>query len=663
MSDFFDWMQKREIKKPTQMNFNKNKWVKEVGNRVNNEEDRQLYEATIFVSEKLVEIRNKMIELDCNFHPKNLSYDDLLKRMADYSNFKLLENVISIRHNVLNSKNPITSLNKNDMTHDEASHACIDAFSSAIDFLIYCKNANENKVNGNKKEINFFIKELYYYSGFYGSISSHYNGVLYKQYDFIKESEKVIFKEKNNERTLSDLECYYNLYLDYYNQKEKNKYDILSDDRLNFKEIHVKKEGRNNYFTTKYCTDDSKLHFYFYIYNLNRVFSQCIDENYNERITSKGFNRDELVKIFSHLIVFSTNLIDSFINKIESRDIRTNFSPSSFTSCYSIIDLANSLAKVSGIHTSIVLKIIDFLTYIPGENKDIWAFPIIKKDKNKICLLLGAAMAPTPSRVVECWFKYLNVKVESKGSGFEKEMFSILDGLISNNPILKNNVSIYTNKNLSTGNQDEEIDLIIKIDKSIIVMDLKSIVSIDSPVSSFRSHSRIKYGVEQVKRKINFIKNNIDYVNEALNINDLADCTFYPYVLVSNGSMSGCIIDDVPIVNRDTFFNYFTGNDLDLLVVDGITSAKIKLYSSIEDAKINFDIYFRNPINARRNFDTYDYKSGFINREGNILIERLVRKELSTSDVVDRLKKYSIFKVNFIKNTDDIINDKKLYTL
>ncbi|MFW0853186.1 nuclease-related domain-containing protein [Morganella morganii] len=665
MSNFFDWMRKQEVIKPTQMHFNLHKWKLEADEKLETSNDKKLYEATIFTYNKLNEIRDKMVGLDIKYHPKNMSYSDLLKKVIDYSNFKYFESIYNVKYGCRENKNPITSLNiDGNMTQDESCHASIDALNSAIDFIEYFKNKKTDIIaNGNKKNLEFFIHNLSYWSGLYGSISSHYNAVLYEQYDFIKNDEEIIFKEKYSESIIADKECYYKSHLKFHLDKEANRYDILRERSFDIRAIFFEKNGRKNGFLLKTPCDEAKIHFYYYIYNLNKAFSQCEESIYSNKLKEKGFTKSDLILVFSHLILFTVNVTESISNKLDNSSDIVKVTPSSFPSCYSKIDVANALSKASSIRTETVLKIINFLTYSNGINKDIWAFPIVDKSENDICLLLGALLAPTPFRIVECWFRALGVDVESKGSEYERKIYEVLNDLISRNKILKNMIYVDKNIKLENDSQFEEIDIFIKIDKSILIIDLKSIVSIDSPVSSFRSKEKIKHGVDQVNRKIDFIKNNISYVSKKLKLDDLSECKFYPYVIVSNGSMNGCIIDGVSIISDDILFNYFLGGDIDLLVVNGVKYAKINLYTSFEEAKVNFIKYFSNPIDTRYNFDLYEYKLDVVNVENNILVNRLIRRSNTISEWVEKYKKYNTFKVSFCGDVSKIISDGKLIPL
>ncbi|WP_323891227.1 nuclease-related domain-containing protein [Aeromonas veronii] len=660
MSNFKKWMQRSDTKKPTQLGFSLDKWKKQCEKLNLSEDDKPLYNFTIYISEKLSDIREKMTKLNNDHFPTNYTYNDALNDIVTFSNYGLMLSVFSIKNSTLKNQNAITSFDENlGMTNEESSHACIDSLNSAIDFCIHHLKINsitsKNPISKSK-----FIYELCSLSSHYGSIVGYYNGVLYEQFYFINNEDSILLREKKDQFTLSSHECHYRKTIDSYTEKEHNKSDVLSAPELDIHDIHVIKDNKKLRFLIKPSSDENKLHYYYYIYNLGKTFRQCNSDLYESAFSEKGFCSKDLIIIYSHIILLSINHCDLKTQQVESNI--NSLSVYAFPSKYSVMELTTALHKVSKVPIETIKNIINYMTYDGEKSKDIWAFPFIKINSNHIAILIGATIAPMPDRIVECWLRYTNINVTTKGSSFEVETTRILKSIVDKNNIIRGECDIYSNLDLENNKQREEIDLLIKINKSILIIDLKSIMSVDSPISIFNSMNKVTHGVEQVKRKIEFIKNNIDYVSNylELDLTALNECSFFPYVLVSNKSLTGCVINDVAIIDRDILFNYFSDGTLKMIHDGNKYHAEMILYKTLNEASQCFDKYFRNQIDTTFNFELYEHLSATPSYDENIIIDRLTRKNISSYEAIERLKRYSEFKIEISNEkiesliTDDI---------
>lgn len=661
MSEFTNWMQDARTKKPTQIDFSYDKWIKESEKFTLEEDDVKLFRATEYTSRKLKEIRDKMSLLHSDNFPKNYDYSRAIKDIISVSNSRLMLSMMATQHAVHEHKNILTSHSEHlGMSNEESSHACVDSVNSAIDFcLYYAKKTNHRS----KKPINRheFIQELCYLSGCYGSIESHYNGVLYGMYDFIENDNNIIFEEKNNNFSQSSHECQYRKTIYIHSEIMQNRFDTISNQSLNIKELIATKVGKTRRFKVQNSTSENKVDFYFYMVNLIKTFHQFKDTSVIEKTSQHGFTTKEIIMVYSHLILLAKNIFQHKFNEVIH--LNTPYNERSFPSEFSIDDLCIALKETCDIEPSKINKIISFLTYDGNKLKDLWAFPLLKTNQNKISLLIGALAAPMPARTVECWLKYLTVNFTSKGSHFEVEVVNTLKEVLHNNTkVKKEDVTILSNILVKHNNIDEEIDLLIKIDDCILIIDLKSIISLDSPVSMHNSINRVDHGTEQVKRQIEFIKNNAEYFENLTKIKILPNCIFYPYILSSNYALTGCAINNVPVIDKDILFNYFSGQDLEMLHAEGKSYAHLHLYKNKEEMKNNIDIYFRNPIETTNNFDLYRYVETPATYENDVIIRRLIRSDMSNMEAIDKLKRYKEFEISFSNEITEI-TDSMIFSL
>ncbi|EFB3409919.1 NERD domain-containing protein, partial [Escherichia coli] len=180
---------------------------------------------------------------------------------------------------------------------------------------------------------------------------------------------------------------------------------------------------------------------------------------------------------------------------------------------------------------------------------------------------------------------------------------------LNKNEILSKNVDVFGPVELTCDGGREEIDLLIRIENKIILIDIKCISSIDSPVSEWNSLCKIKHGANQVIRKAEFLKNNEANILKHLKIKPVHKCEIYPYVLVSNLSFNGVQVDSVPVIDADILISYFSSGNLDMLHLDGKPYVNINLYSDLHEAALKFDYYFKNPFQTNYSFDFYKSQS------------------------------------------------------
>jgi len=600
-----------------------------------------------------------MLDLHNNHLPKNYNYHKALSDIVLFSNNRLIQSAMAAFDAARTNKNILTSHSEySGMTNEESSHACVDSVNSALDFCLYLinKECNPSRDPFNRYD---YIEQLCYLSGCYGSIESHYNAVLYGQYDFYMTENEVTFMEKLNNITLSSHECQYRKLINIYVEREHNRLDTILNKNLDINEITIRKNNRKKEFIIGHCSNENKVDFYFYFVNFMNTFKQFKDESISKKMNVYGFNPKEISEIYAHVILLTKNIYANKLGEIftknhsyDERSIRTELS---------LDDLKIALTRVSKVPYNTIDKIINFLIYDGSKSKDLWAFPLIKTAKNKISLLLGASTAPMPARTVEFWLKYLGLDFTSKGSHFESYIVSKLKEIVKENKKLNmGGVDIVSNIELDHKGFKGEIDLLIRVDDHVLIIDLKSIISLDSPVSMHNSIKRAKKGADQVQQQIDFIKKNTNFFENLTKLQSLSDCKFYPYILASNYSLTGCQIDGVTVIDKDILFNYFSGNDLEMLHSEGKAYALMHLYKDINEMKNNFDKYFRNPIETTHNFDMYNYVETQASYENDVFINRLVRRNISREKIIEKLKKYEDFTIIFSKDINEIVQDKKI---
>ena len=645
MSEFRSWAQSKSSKKPTQRGFDINEWRVQWERNGEGTEDEKLYKAVDFTWRSLKKVRD-----DISFHfenhaPEKITYSQVLVLLIAFAN----------RHHIIHQLHKLSTITENNVnfitgiqhpnleTNDEIAHSVVDSLQSAIDYCSYSINKG-TKLKAGKKPQNKdqFISELISLSSAYSFFEGFFWAFLYGSFSYFEEDSYHYFKEDNNYFNIANREAQYRKLKDIYSEIQENKSSVnFFPDIYSFE---FKKEGRKKIFKRRIANFEQKTLYYFIVLTLNRVFGQFDNKDIDNVFQDYNFNKKELIEVFASISLFAEAHFDS---KAAPFNMDINFHSSSFKR----IDFCQTLSHATSIDYRKVSSIVDFLTFNEGKSKDLWAFPLIKIDDNCIAVIVPASIAPMPQRVGEFWIKGMGLNETSKGKHYETKIIELLKEHLNKNEILSKNVDVFGPVELTCDGGREEIDLLIRIENKIILIDIKCISSIDSPVSEWNSLCKIKHGANQVIRKAEFLKNNEANILKHLKIKPVHKCEIYPYVLVSNLSFNGVQVDSVPVIDADILISYFSSGNLDMLHLDGKPYVNINLYSDLHEAALKFDYYFKNPFQTNYSFDFYksqslEYDFGL---DKKIVVERLIRTDVSIDDIITNISSNDEFKT-FVDN-------------
>lgn len=327
-----------------------------------------------------------------------------------------------------------------------------------------------------------------------------------------------------------------------------------------------------------------------------------ISEEVCSRIPRKlGFSLNDVLEVFMSLRLF-------VYWKYRKMSNDTSYSKrgdlSRFNLEINVDKISKIVSKCIDLECYKVKKIIDFLHFGPGSNYDLWSNPLVEKNSSKSFVLISPFMDSVLSRNAEFWLRQMGISLGEKGEGFEDFIRSRLDLCISRSDISEISSQI-PDKKITFSSGFEEIDSIIVIGDRVLVMELKNIVAVDSPVSFGTASFRIKEGVEQAKRKCLFIDNNKKEFIKRYELEiDPDDFQSVPVVLVSNFICAGCVIDDVPVTDQLIVEAFFDRKGL-IPILSHDTGKKVshsveaEIYRSNLDAPGQIEKYLRNPPQIR----------------------------------------------------------------
>jgi hypothetical protein len=314
-----------------------------------------------------------------------------------------------------------------------------------------------------------------------------------------------------------------------------------------------------------------------------------------------GFSLNDVLQVFLSIRLFSLDKFHKFSSNTEYKNKGDLFR---FNIEIDIQKFIKTISKCLKIDHRKVADIIEFLHYKSGNQFDLWSNPIIKKNGKKSFILITPFLDAVLTRNSEYWLRQLNISLKEKGEGFEDYVRSSIKNSLENS-LISGGCFQVPDKILRFSGNFEEIDSLVIVGNCALVIEIKNIVAVDSPVSFATSAKRIKEGVKQVKRKCAFVeKNKAEIINRYEIDIKKGELNVIPVVLVSNFICAGCVVDGVSVTDLLIFQAFFDKKGrIPILSFDFERDSKhrveVEVYDSLTNAEKNIDEYLRNPPQLR----------------------------------------------------------------
>lgn len=198
----------------------------------------------------------------------------------------------------------------------------------------------------------------------------------------------------------------------------------------------------------------------------------------------------------------------------------------------------------------------------------------------------------------------------------EQSKFSFLD---------ENNINI-----------EEEIDLLIKTDNTLIIGEIKCSKYPLDPDDFYSAYQTIKKAKNQVARKAKFLEDNWDKFEHLLG--EKEQIKIQRIIILNFPHFAGRIIDEIPIADFYLFLSYFKSGKLTNVKIEknkGMTVNEIKYYNSIQSFEDNFYLFFNKPIPIEELFSRQrieEYEVTLSGTEPKAIAERVVYIEKTPED-------------------------------
>ncbi|WP_299268090.1 hypothetical protein [uncultured Psychrosphaera sp.] len=328
-----------------------------------------------------------------------------------------------------------------------------------------------------------------------------------------------------------------------------------------------------------------------------------------------GFSIYECLDVFRILVVLSNLISDKYPQNssiYEYSDLKV------FAKEIPKFKLFSAVSKATGFHDKKVQSIFYFLEFDGESKKDLWCFPILSVSKFNYVFLTSALVTPVILRVVENWLKVLKVDLTKKGPVFEREVIDKINTASLNNPLISDFDKAQQSELKIKDEGVVEIDLLMRLGDMVLVGESKSIVTVDSPISTYRAKTILKSASVQAKKKAYIVEQNIQFYCKKLRWNYVpSDKTVVVPLIINSGKMfSGLEVDGVPVTDTRLLSAYLQSGFIPIISSvsksESIHEAIAILYNDFHEMQQNISKYLTYPPQLREMYHDYYYRKSVI---------------------------------------------------
>jgi hypothetical protein len=260
-------------------------------------------------------------------------------------------------------------------------------------------------------------------------------------------------------------------------------------------------------------------------------------------------------------------------------------------------------------------QLVEVLVFRDMSSQEVWTQPLVRCEDD-YWLVIPCIHAVYLERIVEGWMRQGGLELERRGPEFERFCREVLRIFVAHSPI-KEAITIVKQpvKFSPPGEQGEEIDLVIVIADTVLLVEAKCILW---PADSFqfaRYRDTIEKAVKQIKRKHDVVvrhyiafSNRLAQMGYALPASPTIACC----VLTNSAVFAGFPVEGVPIVDLRILSTFFENDYVKVEVQQQgkvVERRAIQFYKDKTEAGHVFEAYLLDPPPLR------DMKQSVIRRE------------------------------------------------
>lgn len=219
-------------------------------------------------------------------------------------------------------------------------------------------------------------------------------------------------------------------------------------------------------------------------------------------------------------------------------------------------DLIEYLRIRTGFGSREICSFLSLLEYETGY-LNLWNTPFLCQGVDYLFTLLPLTF-PMTYNLIDYWLEKGGISLKDRGKHLEQYIIKKLISGKSEQPFPY--TVIEQKKFRIDGRKSEEIDLLISMDSTLIVAEVKCIRYPMEVRDYHNALKRLKEGCSQAQRKKEYIKNNHEHFCNL--IGDYKDKTILGVVITNYPLFSGYLRLGIPIVDAHSFESYFTGGSI-----------------------------------------------------------------------------------------------------
>ena len=285
-----------------------------------------------------------------------------------------------------------------------------------------------------------------------------------------------------------------------------------------------------------------------------------------------------------------------------------------------VAELTDILTQSLGINQDRARKIVDLFTCDPSKTtilfaKSLWSTPLLPASGDRRHIVLAPLLVGSPVRRLEAWLELGGISdqrhVKGRGKPFEAHVRSRLAEELAANPALVDYAMLP--HGLRRVGTSEEIDLLARIGRTMIIGEVKCLLAPVEPMDRFNYLNAIEEAAVQAKRKCDWVSANRATAAAQLGITDpseLGKLTLIPVVILNQGYGIGLDIDGVAVTDLH-FLSLVLGSGEyqsdTRFERGGMRAAVVQMYSTQVEFESRLQDLLRRPPPLRRYADNIDW--------------------------------------------------------
>lgn len=643
--NFISLVRRKETKGPTQRGFNLEEWKKAWEKSSNNQHsDELLYDAGLIFDNILTELRQELAVLYEN-RPE-ISATDLIRAycgMVNRDRTILSRKELPHGTDITSARITDNSIG-NELSLQEVADGCVDGMQNALREAIKYK-PSKNPRPRKMDDFTFMRKEISL-SHLYSTYEAYWNSLVWADYELTQKMDGS-FEIYEIRQIETDLMVAYEA-----SQIRKQKLIAQIAGFLTptvLKPIGDKacltwqRNGKKKVLVVKAVRDlDQWLQMAnaAFLYQATLLSDELPAEFLNSDPGSTGFTIVECLLIYQLLVILSLIALENF-----PRDdsVFTVKKAAKFCPVENHDTFLRAASTATGISVQKCSKIVDFLTFKGDKDQDLWCYPLIRLNSGEITFLVAALTSPVVQRVVEHWLLRRKVDLSDKGTSFNETVLEQINSALRGNPFLENCNPASSRRFKLSNDKNEEIDLIFRFGGVIIVGEVKSIVTVDSSISLYRTMETVAYASEQARRKSAFVLENIENVFDRLGweFDNNQSFNVLPLIITNNSICAGHSMNDVPVCDLTILKKYFTSNIIPLISVS--TSKHVawfEIYRDFNEAQDKLETYLKSPPQLTISRSDFEYSTcrlpSISESSPKFMYTRLIKKSVDLAELIKR---------------------------